>query len=501
MILKKNKNMKIKLTNPFYNFKKEVLSYSKHNKLNRIFIRRRIPFFMDGYRYASYAVKKRWGLDVLFMESGHDQVKPVWFDADFNDNSSNLWLEIMEKDSNFSKKIVNELKEILKLEKKLAKSVPNKELKPKEIEKYLQIHLDWWVKFFEIGYLWFCVENIKEKTDELIKGVWNGNQKELNHFLDTVYRPMKFPMSSIEQRDLLKLCKLKGLFLEVALKKHWNKYKHLSLHNIDDEFFDISYYKKRLKILKNDAEYNKQKEILNKADQELKEASNLIKKTKLPTSIKNKINLVRWFMYLRTETIDHMMLVNGAYKPIFNSLSKIFDLPVDAVLHMTYKEILDSLKEGKLIISRELIIDRTKNGYAYLIAPHGSYLVTGKEVDELQDIVVPKEEKKEIKELKGQIAFKGKVIGIARVILDRRNAHELKEGEILVTTMTSPEFVPAMKIASGIITNEGGVLCHAAIMSREFHKPCIIGTKIATDVIKTGQKIILDGDNGIIILN
>ena len=162
------------------------------------------------------------------------------------------------------------------------------------------------------------------------------------------------------------------------------------MHNIDDEFFDISYYKGRLKVLENNEEYKKQKEILDKADQELKEANNLLKKSKLPISIKNKINLVRWFMYLRTETIDHFMLVNKAYKPVFISLSKIFNLPIDAVLHMTYKEIIDSLKEGKLIISSDLIMDRTKNGYAYLIAPHGSYLVTGKEVDELQNIVIPK---------------------------------------------------------------------------------------------------------------
>ena len=115
-------------------------------------------------------------------------------------------------------------------------------------------------------------------------------------------------------------------------------------------------------------------------------------------------------------------------------------------------------------------------------------------------MLFPKEDKKEIKELKGQVAFKGKVRGIARVILDRRNANELKEGEILVTTMTSPEFVPAMKISSGVITNEGGILCHAAIMSRELRKPCVIGTKIATDLIKTGQEIILDANSGIITL-
>src|SRR3989344_2205614 len=143
--------MSIELSQPFYNIKKEFLE--KHlpllrvNKFNR-FIRRRVPFFMDGYRYASYAVKKRWNLGTYFFESGHDQVKPVWLDATINEKAGNLWLGIMEKNNNFAKEIVNELKDILKLEKKIAKSVPSKELKPKEIEKHLLIHLDWWIKFF-----------------------------------------------------------------------------------------------------------------------------------------------------------------------------------------------------------------------------------------------------------------------------------------------------------------------------------------------------------------
>jgi len=55
-----------------------------------------------------------------------------------------------------------------------------------------------------------------------------------------------------------------------------------------------------------------------------------------------------------------------------------------------------------------------------------------------------------------------------------------------------------MKLSAGIITNEGGILCHAAIMSRELRKPCIIGTKIATDIIKTGDMVEVDADNGIV---
>lgn len=64
--------------------------------------------------------------------------------------------------------------------------------------------------------------------------------------------------------------------------------------------------------------------------------------------------------------------------------------------------------------------------------------------------------------------------------------------------MTTPDFVPAMQRAAAIVTDEGGILCHAAIIAREMRKPCVIGTKIATRVFKDGDLIEVDADKGIV---
>ena len=493
---------KIQLTRPLYkldyNLLKKDIPVASEEKLSRLFIRRRIPLFMDGYRYAADAVKKRWDINFYFFESGHEPVKSVYLSEALNEKAAVIWLRNMDKDKGFAKALVNEVKDIVVMEKKLAKSIPQRALSKKEIEKYLLKHLEWWIEFFEVAFLWFCVENIKEKIDIEVKNQWKRNPGGLRSFLKGVYRPMKLPQSSVEQRDLLKLSPLAQKKLELALQKHWKKYKHLSLHNPDDEYFDINYYAGRVKILQNPIEYKKQKVLLESADYEMTEANILLKEAKLPKTLKERIEFIRWFMYLRTETVDHMMLVNSAFKSVLNSLVRHLGLPADAVLHMTYEEIMSSLKQGNLSIGKDIIMERLNNGYAFLIAPNGSYLVMGNEVDILQNLVIPKQTSKKISEFKGQAAFSGNVRGVARVILDRRQSKELKEGEILVTTMTSPEFVPAMKLSAGIITNEGGILCHAAIMSRELRKPCIIGTKIATDIIKTGDMVEVDADNGIV---
>jgi pyruvate,water dikinase len=74
----------------------------------------------------------------------------------------------------------------------------------------------------------------------------------------------------------------------------------------------------------------------------------------------------------------------------------------------------------------------------------------------------------------------------------------MKEGNILVTTMTTPDFVPLMQKAAAIVTDIGGLLSHAAIVSREMKKPCIIGTHVATKILKDGNIVEVDAIKGIV---
>jgi phosphohistidine swiveling domain-containing protein len=99
-------------------------------------------------------------------------------------------------------------------------------------------------------------------------------------------------------------------------------------------------------------------------------------------------------------------------------------------------------------------------------------------------------------EISGLCASEGSVIAKARVITSAKYIGELKEGEILVTGMTTPDYVPALKKIAGIITDDGGITCHAAIITREMKIPCIVGTKTATRKINTGDLIDLRAHHG-----
>ena len=98
--------------------------------------------------------------------------------------------------------------------------------------------------------------------------------------------------------------------------------------------------------------------------------------------------------------------------------------------------------------------------------------------------------------LKGLAASPGHASGKVTIILTSKDLAKVSKGDIVVATMTTPEFVPAMEKASAIITDEGGILCHAAIVSRELHLPCVIGTRIATKVLKDGMMVEVDARAG-----
>jgi len=177
---------------------------------------------------------------------------------------------------------------------------------------------------------------------------------------------------------------------------------------------------------------------------------------------------------------------------LLETLSNLFNINKDNVLKHTFQEIEsallnnDNLSDSFMkeftdfcIISKKESFEKINNEKA-------------KEIySELNKVV-------DTSELKGTIAFGGKIIGRAKIVLDPSRTNNFNAGDILVTEMTRPEYVHLINKSSAVITDGGGTLCHAAIVARELKKPCIIGTKIATKILKDGDLVEVDADSGII---
>jgi phosphohistidine swiveling domain-containing protein len=167
--------------------------------------------------------------------------------------------------------------------------------------------------------------------------------------------------------------------------------------------------------------------------------------------------------------------------------------PLD-LFYLTPYEILDILK-GKAKTNPRHIKER-KLGYFVFEDKKEFTILSGKELAAIKKKVQVVSEIKNT-EIKGQTAYPGFIIGKVRVIKHKSEFHTVKDGEIIVTSSTTPDFIPVLKKVTAIIAEEGGVLSHASVISRELRIPCIIGTKTATKVFKNGDMIEVDANKGI----
>lgn len=127
------------------------------------------------------------------------------------------------------------------------------------------------------------------------------------------------------------------------------------------------------------------------------------------------------------------------------------------------------------------------------------YLVQSRPITTLTETAGPAKKKAQAKEpalVTGLGASPGIVSGCARVLHKPEEGRHLRKGEILVAPMTSPDWVPTLRKAAAIVTDSGGMTCHAAIVSRELRIPCVVGTRVATQVLRDGEEITVDGATG-----
>jgi phosphohistidine swiveling domain-containing protein len=191
-------------------------------------------------------------------------------------------------------------------------------------------------------------------------------------------------------------------------------------------------------------------------------------------------------LYNETEDFFKKLTKNIAEKELRNSefLPAIFR-----------DELVEYFDTGKL--PEESILELRYKKSALFFDDTGRHFISAEDVDLLEEKIVDLS-KINKNEVKGKTACPGKVTGIVRIVRDPKNFKIFNDGDILVTGMTRPDFVPLMKKAGAVVTDAGGILSHAAIVSRELNIPCVIGTEVVTNILKDGDMVEVDADNGVV---
>ncbi|MFH0971948.1 MAG: PEP-utilizing enzyme [Candidatus Micrarchaeota archaeon] len=185
---------------------------------------------------------------------------------------------------------------------------------------------------------------------------------------------------------------------------------------------------------------------------------------------------------------------------LFKEIGVRLGLEYSGVIEMRACEIVEALKNGTKFgedFSRRLAARYEDS--AIVLEGGKITLYEGEELKKYYEMEMKEEEKfANIAELRGTGASPGKAKGKVALVKSITELGKVGKGDVLVAASTMPAFVPAMEKAAAIVTNEGGLLSHAAIVSREFGIPCIVGTKIATKVFKDGEMVEVDAIKGIV---
>ncbi|MFA6306750.1 MAG: PEP-utilizing enzyme [Patescibacteria group bacterium] len=364
-----------------------------------------------------------------------------------------------------SKKAVARIKKVFSVkEKKLLASV-NKDTNTffEEFRNYMpSMNL---IYFGEIFY--DLAKNI------LIKKVGKNNAAEL---LNLIRLPLKDNFYKKEELNLL---------TAKNLKKHVKKYEWIYSRYGDERAYSLAEAREKLKNINKAKflkEYKKNKKKLKTA---LAEAKKIIGKDK-----SHIIDIMQYIIFYRTQRTDIMNIASYFYIPKLKAEARRRGL--------TYKELLFCTKDEFLLgkIPPKAEIKKRMKSHVVVEINGVGVCYTGKIYNFLKKVF--QEDGQQIKEFKGFIASRGYIKGRVKIVSSREDFKKVRTGDILVSPMTTPEMLPLMHKAAGFITDEGGITSHAAIVSREMNKPCIIGTKIATSVLHDGDLVEVDANKGIV---
>ncbi len=240
------------------------------------------------------------------------------------------------------------------------------------------------------------------------------------------------------------------------------------------------------------------KEEIKNFEEEISKKSNEKKKLRgsLNLDEKSVADFLSWIIELR----DDRKLLMNKLNVLFNESVQLLYGKWGLDKNLSFVSyVFEVLKGKEFLLGNINNIKKRNHDFVNLYYGDEEYSEKYEDLDEeFRESETLEKPREDVDTIKGQIANKGKAKGIARIIYDPKKFHSFSEGDILITSMTRPEFVPIMKKSSAIVTNEGGIACHAAILSRELNKPCIIGTKNVTEIIRDGMEVEVDADNGVV---
>lgn len=410
----------------------------------------------------------------------------VFFDmSKYYETTENTFKKILKNEGKDSKEIINFNKFWNEINDIYSSSHPDelKDLSDKDLEKLIKKSFSYLEEI--IGATVF-IEALDKNISQKLFNLVSNNQDKFNKFFE-VGSISSFESFSLRYDQIL-----------IKAKKENDPYK--------SQYLFCDYYlapilgqseEKINKEIKNEGGIDAIKEEINKIKEDLKKNRGIIKEYRKNLSQEESylLDFMQKAMHIRDIRKEPVQKISTV---LSNSMREYLSRNGIADEYAVYANSYDFDEGLNQDEKYKDVLGKRKEGVSLYIDSNG-YTFEYNDIDEMRsDIYSLMDKNKDNKNITGNTACRGVVEGKVKVILNESDFSKFEEGDVIITSMTRPEFVPLMKKASAVVTDEGGITCHAAIVSRELGVPCVIGTNNATRLLNDGDNIKVDATEGIV---
>ena len=379
---------------------------------------------------------------------------------------------------NYQSLFINKGKEYVNYSRQVSK----KNLKHKKNTELIEIYRKYQYLCVRYSTFIWTIYFINDHIAEQVRKIIMSHTKDPNTHYAAIFKPIK-------KAGILQLkSKVVGANItESQARSLYKKFKYIPCLEIQNPPWSFREFKSHLSEFK-------------KSSPEQQSYNDVVKELQINQSEKKILKAARIFAYLKDFRDDFRR--KGIFyirSSLFAEIARRLNVNIEEITYLLEAEIIRALKTNRPV-DKNVIIGR-KKGFVIRYSRKKITCVSGNKINQTLIELGLQSEKKQT-ELVGAIASKGTATGRVVIVESVLDLPNVRKGDIIIAVTTHPDFVPAMQRASAIVTDEGGITSHAAIVSRELGIPCIVGTKNGTKILKSGDQVQVDANTGIIkILN
>lgn len=470
----------------------------------RFNVRRRFSWFVEYFQIMGTnrdIFKRVLGIDFAYSNMKKDADYNEFTDQGEEAQSIEIVKEKTAKDFSFLQELAEKSYEKSRKMLSVAKKVSTsnfREFSNPELKLFFdEIALE----FLEYQPVIFLVFPVEKYLEELLRAEISriaeekGRGEKKKEYFSIFSMPKKELVVVMEEKSLLEIviAKKEGKEIKQMLRNHLKEFAWIPTDDPTGKPWTEYDLEKRIETLLEMNPEEKLKKMVKGEKQREQTFRKYVEELELDNKTLGLVNITREFVFLRNYRIESWIQANFLVRDFLEFVASKADLKLGELFALSSEEISAFLGKGEIVSRKE--IEKRLKAYAYTKLDEKFEAFFGEEAQKLGHFH-PKEKEATSKEIRGSTANKGKAIGTVKVIRELSEISKVEKGDILVASMTVPQYIPAMEKAAALVTDEGGITCHAAIVSRELGVPCIVGTGNATKLLKDGDRVEVDANQG-----